>query len=180
MLVARERRKKNVSEYVLYMWQVEDTLRALNFNMDLVEEKIIAQFKQKGSKNEEIRDWYANLILSMHEEGIKTKGHLKIVTAVIDELYELHKRLIFELKDPVYFSLYEAARESIIHFKQKLQKPDANEVEVCFYGLYGLLLLRLKNKEIGKQTKDAMQTFSAMLSGLTKHFHMIEQGKAEF
>lgn len=27
MLIAREKRKSNVAEYILYMWQVEDMLR---------------------------------------------------------------------------------------------------------------------------------------------------------
>lgn len=38
MIVAREKRKKNVAEYVLYMWQVEDTIRAFNFNINTLEE----------------------------------------------------------------------------------------------------------------------------------------------
>ena len=29
MLIAREKRKSNVAEYILYMWQVEDLLRLI-------------------------------------------------------------------------------------------------------------------------------------------------------
>ena len=44
----------------------------------------------------------------------------------------------------------------------------------------GLLLLRIKKKEVSKETSKAMQTFSNMISALSSYFHRIEQGKAEF
>ena len=30
MFVANELRKKNIAEYLLYMWQIEDTIRAFD------------------------------------------------------------------------------------------------------------------------------------------------------
>jgi hypothetical protein len=180
MLVAREKRRKNIAEYVLYMWQIEDTLRALQFDMNLIEERIIPQFKQTGHVLDEIRDWYTNLILSMHEEGIKKSGHLKIVSSLITELGELHKRMLFENRAPDYQKLYSIAKPNIDAFRSKLQMPDISEVEVCFYGLYGLLLLRLKKKDISPETAAAMQSFSNILGLLSNYFLEIEQGKIEF
>lgn len=180
MLVAREKRKKNIAEYVLYMWQIEDTIRALNFDMNLLEERVISQFKQKDAVNDEIRDWYANIMLAMHEEGLKHTGHLKLVQGVVDELFELHKRLLFAQNHSTYHITYSLAKQNISLFREKLNKPDANEIEVCFYGLYGLLLLRLKKKEITPETQKAMQTFSDLLAQLSIQFHQVEQGKAEF
>ncbi len=180
MIVAQEKRKNNIAEYILYMWQVEDTLRALNFDMNLVEERLITQFKQRDRVLDDIRNWYTNLILAMHEEDIKKKGHLKIVQSTLNELVELHKRLIYEIRDQDYIDLYTEANPNIIAFREKLKMPDISEIEVCFYGLYGLLLLRIKKKEVSKETSKAMQTFSNMISALSTYFHRIEQGKAEF
>jgi hypothetical protein len=180
MLVAREKRKNNIAEYVLYIWQIEDTLRALQFDMNKLEERIIPQFKQSETVLEEIRDWYTNFILMMHEENILKSGHLRIVSGIIDDLNELHKRLLFENRVPQYQQFYLNAKPNIEAFRSKLQMPDINEIEVCFYGLYGLLLLRLKKKDISNETSTAMQTFSNLLGVLSKHFHDIEQGKTEF
>ena len=44
MLVAREKKKSNIAEYVLYMWQVEDMLRALNLDMGMVDKYVVSQF----------------------------------------------------------------------------------------------------------------------------------------
>jgi hypothetical protein len=180
MIVAREKRKKNIAEYVLYMWQVEDTLRALKFDMNLIEERLITQFKQSETVTNEIRDWYTNLILAMHEEGIKETGHLKLVQGITDELYQLHKRLLYEQKDKNYIDLYKVTKPNIDAFFDKLKMPSANEIETCFYGLYALLLLRVKKKKVSEETTRAMQTFSNMLATLSAHFHNIESGKSEF
>ena len=32
MFVAKQKRHENIAEYLLYMWQVEDILRALHFD----------------------------------------------------------------------------------------------------------------------------------------------------
>ena len=180
MIVAREKRKKNIAEYVLYMWQIEDTLRAFKFDINLLEERLLIQFKQPPAVMDEIRDWYTNLILAMHEEGIQKSGHLMMVQGVTNELFELHKRLINEIKDETYLKVYNEAKENMAAFKVKLQKPEVNDIEICFYALYGLLLLRLKKKNISEQTTQAMETFSNLLAALSKQFKAIEEGKAEF
>ena len=74
----------------------------------------------------------------MHEESIQKKGHLRFVQGVTDEMFELHKRLINELQVDDYLKIYDEAKGNIEAFKSKLQKPEANEIELCFYALYGL------------------------------------------
>lgn len=37
MLTASRLKKTNICEYLLYMWQVEDMIRALKFDMDTIE-----------------------------------------------------------------------------------------------------------------------------------------------
>ena len=36
MLIAKQKRQENIAEYVLYMWQLEDMLRACNFDVDVL------------------------------------------------------------------------------------------------------------------------------------------------
>ena len=33
MIIARQKRKENIAEYLLYMWQVEDLIRANKFDI---------------------------------------------------------------------------------------------------------------------------------------------------
>jgi flagellin-specific chaperone FliS len=180
MLIAREKRKTNIAEYLLYMWQVEDTIRACDFDMEIIEKRIISQFTEVEKVKSEIRDWYANLILMMHEEGIREKGHLSLVQTMTDDLYQLHRKLLYEKQDEKYLEQYSWAAPNIREFSQKLNGQSSNEIETCLYGLYALLLLRLQKKEISNETREAMQTFSNLLAVLSERFKQIETGKAEF
>ena len=49
MFVAQELRKKSIAEYLLYMWQVEDLIRANKFDMDLIRQTVIAHYAQPAS-----------------------------------------------------------------------------------------------------------------------------------
>ena len=180
MLIAREKRKNNIAEYLLYMWQVEDTIRACEFDMEIIEKRIISQFTENEKIRAEIRDWYANLILMMHEEDIREKGHLSIVQSLVNDLYDLHQKLLYERKDEEYLEQYSWAAPNIREFKKKLNGQSSNDIETCLCGLYALLLLRLQKRKVSGETQEAMQTFSNMLALLSDRFKQIEAGKTEF
>src|SRR5512138_2788427 len=94
MLIAQEKRKTNIAEYILYMWQVEDLIRAYGFNIDDIEKNLISQYTQSSRVKNDVRDWYANLMLMMYQEGIRDKGHLSFLKTLLDEITDLHVRLI--------------------------------------------------------------------------------------
>ena len=44
MIVASKKRKENIAEYLLYMWQIEDLIRANGLDMDKIRTNIIDRF----------------------------------------------------------------------------------------------------------------------------------------
>ena len=76
MLIAREKRKSNVAEYILYMWQVEDMLRAMRMDIQLVNQNVVSQFQVEDDTRKEISDWYDNLIEMMRKEEVVKSGHV--------------------------------------------------------------------------------------------------------
>jgi len=170
MLIAKEKRKTNIIEYLLYMYQVEDTIRACNFDINLIEERVIKQFKVSEKVTTEIRNWYADLILMMVQQKLTKSGHLKFLKDLVDDLYALHLKIVQEHLDTEYLDNYKTALPNIIALKQKLNKNYRNEVDICVTGLYALLLLRLQKKEVSGETMEAMQTFSNMLAILGSWF----------
>lgn len=179
MLIARQKKKENIAEYIIYMWQVEDTLRACKFNMDLLEEKIITQFSDNEKVRQEIRDWYADLIVLMHQEKIQETGHLSMLNEIVTELNEMHLDIVGKNKDAKYMEQYGWASPNIAEIEKKLGRKPINEIDTCLTALYALLLMRLKKKEITRETLEAMQTFSnllAILSGWYKKIKSAETG----
>ena len=90
MIIAQEKRKTNLAEYILYMWQIEDLIRAYKFDIGLITEAVLQHFQQPEEKNIEIKEWYENLIEMMKVEKVEEKGHLQIIKNNIDELFDFH------------------------------------------------------------------------------------------
>ena len=179
MIIAQEKRKSNIAEFILYMWQVEDTIRASNFNFSHIDKIVISKFKLPKETLDEIRSWYMNLITLMMDENIQEKGHMSFLNNLIRELNDLHLRLLQSAGEEKYREIYQQARENIRTFKQKSPETYSSEIEVCLTGLYGYLMLRLQQSEISPETKSAMTSFSNLLAALSTRFREIEEGKIE-
>jgi hypothetical protein len=179
MLIAQEKRKTNIAEYILYMWQVEDLIRAYQFNIDLIEENLITQYSQPSRVKNEVRDWYTNLLLMMYQEGIREKGHLSFLKTLLDEITDLHLRLLNQEGETEYQEMYQKAAENLELFRKKTSDSQTGDIETSLNALYGLLLLRLKKKAVSRETEIAMASFSRLLALLSKKFLEIEKGEKE-
>jgi flagellin-specific chaperone FliS len=179
MLIARQKRSENIAEYILYMWQVEDIIRANNFSLEKIEETVIKGFKQPDDIKEQIKDWYADLIIMMKEEGITKTGHLKQIKDVVNEVEDFHKKLLKKKDEDKYVGVYSWAKPNIDALKAKINENTMGDVNTCLTALYGLLLMRLKKKEITEETNEAMTTFSNFIALLAGKFKQFEEGKLE-
>ena len=179
MIIAQEKRKTNIAEFILYMWQVEDRIRASGFNFSHIDKTIISKFSLPDETLNEIRTWYINLITLMIDENIQEKGHMSFLRNLIRELNDLHLRLLHSADEKKYQEIYQKASENIRSFKQKSPDTYSSEIEICFTGLYGYLMLRLRQSEISAETKAAMTSFSNLLAALSTRFREIEEGLKE-
>ena len=177
MIIAQEKRKSNIAEFILYMWQVEDLIRASAFDLERVNEIVISKFDLPEEKLEEIRTWYSNLITLMAEEQIVKKGHMSFLNKLIRELNDLHLRLLQAEDQEKYREIYETASPNIKSFIEKSPEPFSSEIEACLTGLYGYLMLKLQQSEVSNETKEAMISFSNFLAALSIRFRELEEGK---
>jgi len=180
MLIAQEKRKTNIAEYILYMWQVEDLLRACSFNVELIETKLVGRFNADEKTAKEIAAWYNNLSLAMEKEHILEKGHLQVMTNLVNDLNEFHLKLIETQKDEEYLRLYRRNQDAISEFIQKSGGSVQNEVEACLNALYGLLLMKLKESEISLLTQHTVEGFGGMIGHLSARYIQFENDDFEF
>jgi len=172
MIIANKKKKENIAEYILYMYQVEDLVRAFNFDLDKLEQNVFGSFTEDENLKKEIREWYGNIIQMMELEQIKNKGHLQIVKNIIQDLDDLHRSLLNNPAETEYQNKYHLAAPNIAELAGKMHVENPSEVEVMFHGLYAVMLLRLQKKEISSDTKNAIETFSNLLSLLAKKYHL--------
>ena len=179
MIIAQEKRKSNIAEFILYMWQVEDMIRASKFNFSHIDKIVISKFSLPEETLKEIRTWYTNLITLMIDENIQEKGHMSFLYNLIRELNDLHLRLLHSEDEKKYQQIYQEAGDNIKSFKLKSPEIYSSDIEVCLTGLYGYLMLRLRQSEISAETKAAMTSFSNLLAALSTRFREIEEGPKE-
>lgn len=179
MLIAQKKRKENIAEYILYLYQVEDLIRAFHLDMDLINDKLVAKYQADEKTSGEISDWYENLVMMMEKEGIQEKGHLQFITNLLGELNEFHLRLMETKADNIYISIYQAVSGLVNELKQK--NPQATtDVQVAIDGIYGFLILKIQQKEITDETEEAVKRLSHWLSHLSKLFRNYETGDLAF
>lgn len=177
MIIARDKKKTNIAEYVLYMWQVEDMIRACQFNIDTIEQHIIKQMKLEPLLHEESVIWYNDLVEKMRAEKILQKGHLDFVIKKVQELEGFHKNLIDNKDEIKYRELYTWAKPNIDELKKKSGSQEMGDVYTSLTGLYGILMLRLKKQEVSFETSEAMKTISNFLAYLSAHYTRLNPAK---
>jgi hypothetical protein len=170
MIVARQKRKENIVEYLLYMWQVEDLIRACKFDIDRINERIISQYDQPEDVKNEIKIWYGELIDMMRQEGLTKQGHIQINKNIAIELTELHSQLLNTPEETVYKSIYYKTLPSIVQLRSKSSGSKISEIETCLTAVYGFLLLKLQHKEISEETTNAIKQISAFLAFLAAKY----------
>ena len=170
MIIAKRKRKENIAEYLLYMWQVEDLIRANRFDMDSIRRTVIAHYAQPASVKEEIAQWYQELIDMMRSEGVMEKGHIQLNKNVIIALTDLHLRLLRSTKEMVYGATYYNTLPFIVQLRAKSGGEELPEIETCFNALYGYLLLKMQHKEVSAETTEAIKQITAFLALLSEKY----------
>jgi hypothetical protein len=174
MITASAKKRENIAEYLLYMWQIEDLIRANGLDIDKIQTNIIDQYKDlTDQQRKEMREWYESLIDMMRREGVTEKGHLQINKNVIIALDDLHRRLMADSKYASYAAQFYHTLPLIVELRAKAGENKADEIETCFNALYGLLMLRLQGKEISEETMQASRQISKFLA-LLSHYYKLD------
>ena len=143
-------KKDNIAEYILYLWQMEDYLRA---------------FPQNADATQELHE----LNEMMHREGIVDGGHLTLASNALAELEDLHSELLNE--DAMYRAAIMRLQPSLNLLKAKTDRPTMSDIEACLLLLYQIMLLRLQKKEISPETANVQTQATQLLQFLSKTYY---------
>lgn len=171
MITASQKKKENIAEYLLYMWQIEDLIRANGLDLDRIETSIIDRYE--GLSDEQrtrMREWYESLIDMMRREDVVEKGHLQLNKNVIIALEDLHRRLMKDPRFSAYANQFYATLPYIVELRARSGAEKPGEIESCFNALYGVLLLRLQGKEVTGATLEALRQISKFLALLSAYY----------
>jgi hypothetical protein len=143
-------KKDNIAEYILYLWQMEDYLRAFPDNADATPE-------------------LHELNEMMHREGIVDGGHLALANNALSELEDLHATILNE--DAMYRAAIMRLQPSLNLLKAKTDRPTMSDIEACLLLLYQIMLLKLQNREITPETASVQTQATQVLTFLSRTYH---------
>ena len=141
----------NIAEYILYLWQIEDYLRAFPQNADATPE-------------------LSELNEMMHREGILNGGHLALANTALAELEELHMQLVNE--DAMYRAAMIRLTPQLNLLKAKTDRPTMSDIEACLVLLYQIMMLRLQKRDITPETASVQQQVTSVLRFLSQQYQM--------
>lgn len=169
MFIAKSIREKSVVEYLLYMWQMEDLIRAYGCSLTRIRREYIDRFDYTDQQKDEEEDWFGDLIRMMNQDGKREKGHLAINEVLLQDLGDLHVRLLQSTRFPFYSAEYYRVLPFIVELRQKGDK-EIGEVETCLNALYGVMLLRMRQKPISPETAHAIKAITTFLGMLSDYY----------
>lgn len=80
MYISQQLKQQNIAEYLLYMWQVEDLIRANGFDIERIKKNIVEPYPSLSEEQKKtLIQWYADLINMMHDEGVMEKGISRLI-----------------------------------------------------------------------------------------------------
>lgn len=172
MIIANQKKKESIVEYIIYMWQTEDLIRAHYLDIDKLETNVIAAYHVEQATKNKIRQWYTDLIQMMQVENIQKHGHLQVVTNLVLDLNDLHRSILALPTEITYHRQYVAVAPDIEWLRKKT--PDSeniNEIQLCLNALYGFVLMKMSGKTISPETQHSIQQIAKFMNQLAKKYH---------
>ena len=83
MFIARQKRKENIAEYLLYMWQMEDLIRSFKCDIEAIDKYIISQFPE--AQRAEEREWIEGLVSDNGPLGGEGATPEQVIDALMEE-----------------------------------------------------------------------------------------------
>lgn len=199
MIIADKLKQKNRAEYLLYLWQVEDIIRAYSCDAERIAKEYVNRFDLTPEQRKQTEQWYADLCDMMRSENKLKTGHLQICNNVLQQLTELHVQLLQSDKFPYYKQMYYKVLPYIVEIRHNVQthrkgtapadgttattgpqNESYEELDTLFNMLYGVMMLRLQQRQLTKETEQAVKDTSAFLGQLSDYYFKDKECPIEF
>ena len=174
MTTAEEKRDQHIVEYILYVWQMEDLVRAVNLDLAALRTHLSSAYQ--GDRLEAELMWFGDVIQTLKREKKTAKGHVGALDEVMIELTYLHRTLMDVLKDEEYKSAVEAAKPHLDEMAKR-GEPTGTEVEAMLVALYGWLVLRMGGKTVSADTQESLGVIRDWANILGNRFVRMRAGE---
>ena len=180
MDIALSKRKENIAEYILYLWQLEDLLRALQFSPEAVYTTLIAPRKELDEQQKSaFLIWYMDIANLLRQEGKEEKGHLEHTLHLIQDLHDLQLQLQKLPAGEHYRTTCARLEPELPKLRAVLGNPGMSDTELCFRALYAAILYRIKGQGDRSAVSDTVEFISPVVGELAALHGKVERGEID-
>lgn len=177
MDIAQAKRKENIAEYILYLWQIEDLLRALQFSPEAIYTQFVAPRNLDEQSQNVLLMWYMDIATLLREEEKESSGHLDHTLHLVADLHNLHLQLM-QLPVGAAYRAKVAHLEPYLPTLRTIFGKNISDTELCFRALYAAMLYRIKGS--GEAVvADTLEYISPVIATLTSIYHQVERGEID-
>lgn len=178
MNIAQAKRRENIAEYILYLWQIEDLLRALQFSPEAVWSQLVAPREADEEQKQNCFVWYMEIAGLLQKEGKEEKGHLDHTLHLVADLHDLHLQLL-RLPAGEHYRKTFARLEPQLPALRQLADASASDTELCFRALYAAMLYRIKGQGEKSAVSDTIEFISPVIAELADVYRKVESGEID-
>ena len=151
-------KKENIAEYILYLWQLEDYLRA---------------FPEQAEGNDELTD----ILRMMHTDDVMDGGHIQLAQIALKELEMLSDDILNQ--EATYRAAMIRVTPALNMLKARTDRPTMSNVEACLVLLYQSMMLRLQQRPISAETEEVQRQATGILQYLSKTYYKQDELAAQ-
>ena len=138
----------NIAEYILYLWQMEDVVRAFADDEAMQQNQFLSDLQQM-----------------MRAEGVMEKGHVQLAEIALSEMEDLHIELLDT--EATYRAAYLQLMPQLNLLKSKSDNPAQSDIRMMLVFLYNIMLLKMQKRTISAETAATQQQVSRLLAHLS-------------
>ena len=151
MDIAQSKRKENIAEYILYLWQLEDLLRALQFSPEAIYSQLVAPRELPDDRKLVFLQWY-----------------MEIADLLRNPVGE-HYRATFARLEP-----------ELPKLRAMLRNDEMSDTEIEFRALYAAMLYRIKgDAKRDSAIGDTIELVSPAIGELAAMYGKVERGEID-
>ncbi len=177
MDIAQAKRKENIAEYILYLWQIEDLLRAMQFSPEAIYSQLVARREVAEEQKQIFLLWYMDIVNLLREEGKEERGHLNHTLHLIADMHNLHLQLLQLPIGDHYRSTFARLEPELPRLRQIVGGAEMTDTELCFRALYAAMLYRIKGDGEKGAVKDTIEFVSPVVAELSSYYRKVETGE---
>jgi hypothetical protein len=180
MDIAQAKRKENIAEYILYLWQLEDLLRALQFSPEAIYSQLVAPREVADEQKHIYLLWYMDIVNLLRKEGKEQSGHLEHTLHLIGDVHNLHLQLMQNPVGEHYRKTFARLAPQLPQLRAMISRDDVSDTELAFRALYAAMLYRIKgDKKRAEAISDTIELISPVVAELAAMYGKVERGEVD-